>query len=317
MFVYYTNMTNNLSSNISCDYECTYCNYISKRKSQYDRHLATRKHKIRTDTNIIVPNSSKIYQCECKKSFKHASSLWNHKQKCKGIILDPSTAVSNQIEPSLVIELLKQNQDFKAMLAEQHKKMAEQQDTILEISKNIGNNNNNNNTINNNNKTFNLQMFLNTDCKDAINLTDFIKTIQLEMNDMLHIGNTGYVEGISDIFIGALNKLQITERPIHCTDVRRDTLYIKENDHWDKSDAENPVLRKAIHHIDGQNQHLLPKWMEENPDSQHLDTPENIQLMKMFANSLGQGEEQSKLNQKILKKILPRVALSKESAIQE
>ena len=108
-------------------------------------------------------------------------------------------------------------------------------------------------------------MFLNTDCKDAINLTDFIKTIQLEMNDMLHIGNTGYVEGISDIFIGALNKLQITERPIHCTDVRRDTLYIKENDHWDKSDAENPVLRKAIHHIDDQNQHLLPKWMEEKP----------------------------------------------------
>ena len=160
-------------------------------------------------------------------------------------------------------------------------------------------------------------MFLNTDCKDAINLTDFIKTIQLEMNDMLHIGNTGYVEGISDIFIGALNKLQITERPIHCTDVRRETMYIKEDNKWDKSNAENPVLRKAIHYIDKQNQHLLPKWMEENPDSQDLDTPENIQLMKMFANSLGQGEEQSKLNQKILKKILPRVALSKESAIQE
>ena len=304
-------MTNNLSSNISCVYECTYCNYITKRKSQYNRHLSTRKHINRTNTNIIVPNSSKVYQCECKKSFKHASSLWNHKQKCKGIIADPSTVLSNQIEPSLVIELLKQNQDFKAMMVEQHKKMTEQQDTILELSKNIGNNNNNNN------KTFNLQMFLNTDCKDAINLTDFIKTIQLEMNDMLHIGNTGYVEGISDILIGALNKLQITERPIHCTDVRRETVYIKEDNKWDKSNAENPVLRKAIHYIDKQNQHLLPKWMEENPDSQDLDTPENIQLMKMFANSLGQGEEQSKLNQKILKKILPRVALSKESAIQE
>ena len=304
-------MTNNLSSNISCVYECTYCNYITKRKSQYNRHLSTRKHINRTNTNIIVPNSSKVYQCECKKSFKHASSLWNHKQKCKGIIADPSTVLSNQIEPSLVIELLKQNQDFKAMMVEQHKKMTEQQDTILELSKNIGNNNNNNN------KTFNLQMFLNTDCKDAINLTDFIKTIQLEMNDMLHIGNTGYVEGISDILIGALNKLQITERPIHCTDVRRETMYIKEDNKWDKSNAENPVLRKAIHYIDKQNQHLLPKWMEENPDSQDLDTPENIQLMKMFANSLGQGEEQSKLNQKILKKILPRVALSKESAIQE
>jgi len=205
-------------------------------------------------------------------------------------------------------ELLVMFKDMLAKMEEKDKQIADLQNTMTEMIPKIGNNNNN---------KFNLQMFLNTDCKDAINLTDFIKTIQLEMNDMLHIGNIGYVEGISDIFIGALNKLQITERPIHCTDVRRDTVYIKENDQWDKSDAENTGLRKAIHHIDSQNQHLLPKWMEENPDSQDLDTPENIQLMKMFANSLGQGEEQSKLNQKILKKILPRVALSKESAIQE
>lgn len=249
--------------------------------------------------------------CSCGKTYNHRASLYNHKKNCDHATEPKVSECMEEPSPNTA-ELLVMFKDMLAKMEQKDKQMAGLQATMKEMIPKIGNNN----TINSNNK-FNLQMFLNTDCKDAINLTDFIKTIQLEMNDMLHIGNTGYVEGISDIFIGALNKLQITERPIHCTDVRRDTVYIKENDHWDKSDAENPVLRNAIHHIDNQNQHLLPKWMEENPDSQDLDTPENIQLMKMFANSLGQGEEQSKLNQKILKKILPRVALSKESAIQE
>ena len=299
-------------------YNCVDCSYTTVRKSQYDRHILTAKHKNRTNRTFIEQQTSGCFTCDCGKKYKARNSLWYHKQKCpsqgqneppKALLIEPENV--GQSSPDTA-ELLVMFKDMLAKMEQKDKQMAGLQATMKEMIPKIGNNN----TINNNNK-FNLQMFLNTDCKDAINLTDFIKTIQLEMNDMLHIGNTGYVEGISDIFIGALNKLQITERPIHCTDVRRDTLYIKENDHWDKSDAENPVLRKAIHHIDGQNQHLLPKWMEENPDSQHLDTPENIQLMKMFANSLGQGEEQSKLNQKILKKILPRVALSKESAIQE
>ena len=299
-------------------YNCVDCSYNTVRKSQYDRHILTAKHKNRTNRTFIEQQTFRCFTCDCGKKYKARNSLWYHKQKCPSLFQGQRQNVQS-IEPENVslsspdpAELLVMFKDLLAQMAEKDKQIAYLQNTMTEMIPKIGNNN----TINNNNK-FNLQMFLNTDCKDAINLTDFIKTIQLEMNDMLHIGNTGYVEGISDIFIGALNKLQITERPIHCTDVRRDTVYIKENDQWDKSDAENPVLRKAIHHIDCQNQHLLPKWMEENPDSQDLDTPENIQLMKMFANSLGQGEEQSKMNKKILKKILPRVALSKESAIQE
>jgi hypothetical protein len=292
-------------------YICIDCSYNTVRKSQYDRHILTAKHKRQqSSTNgqrNIVPN----YICSCGREYKERTGLWKHKKKCDRAT-EPNVDECLEEPSPNTAELLVMFKDMLAKMEQKDKQMAGLQATMKEMIPKIGNNN----TINSNNK-FNLQMFLNTDCKDAINLTDFIKTIQLEMNDMLHIGNTGYVEGISDIFIGALNKLQITERPIHCTDVRRDTVYIKENDHWDKSDAENPVLRKAIHHIDSQNQHLLPKWMEENPDSQHLDTPENIQLMKMFANSLGQGEEQSKLTKKIMKKILPRVALSKESAIQE
>ena len=278
----------------------------------------TAKHQFRTNLEHKTPIT---FTCNCGKKYNARNSLWYHKQKCPSLFQGQQPNVRS-IEPENVsqsspgpAELLVMFKDLLAQMAEKDKHMAEKDKQIAEKDKQIaemipkiGNNNNN---------KFNLQMFLNTDCKNAINLTDFIKTIQLEMNDMLHIGNIGYVEGISDIFIGALNKLQITERPIHCTDVRRDTVYIKDNDQWDKSDAENTGLRKAIHHIDSQNQHLLPKWMEENPDSQDLDTPENIQLMKMFANSLGQGEEQSKMNKKIMKKILPRVALSKESTIQE
>ena len=287
----------------STTYSCIDCHYNTIRKSQYKRHLLTAKHRRQQLSTNCQQNIVPTHICSCGKEYKERTGLWKHKKKCDHAtesIVDETTEEPTPNTAELLVM-------FKDMLA----KMAEKDKQIAEMIPKIGNNNNNNN------KTFNLQMFLNTDCKDAINLTDFIKTIQLEMNDMLHIGNTGYVEGISDIFIGALNKLQITERPIHCTDVRRETVYIKEDNKWDKSNAENPVLRKAIHYIDKQNQHLLPKWMEENPDSQDLDTPENIQLMKMFANSLGQGEEQSKLNQKILKKILPRVALSKESAIQE
>ena len=287
-------------------YICEACNFNSSNKKDYNRHMSTAKHKNQQLSTSHQPKNSQSIICSCGKEYKERTGLWKHKKKCDHSTKPNVSECMKEPTPNAA-ELLVM---FKDMLA----KMEEKDKQIAEMIPKIGNNN----TVNNNsNNKFNLQMFLNTDCKDAINLTDFIKTIQLEMNDMLHIGNTGYVEGISDIFIGALNKLQITERPIHCTDVRRDTLYIKENDHWDKSDTENPVLRKAIHHIDGQNQHLLPKWMEENPDSQHLDTPENIQLMKMFANSLGQGEEQSKLTKKIMKKILPRVALSKDTTIQE
>ena len=307
-------------------YVCDLCNFKCSKMSNYKTHTLTQKHINMSFTNQKMQVNATAYQCNCGKQYKHLPSLYNHKKKCDHIsnsivhnneidsipIVQPNDHDSVVQYPPDTAELIVMFKDMLAKMAEKDKQMADLQNTMKEMIPKIGNNNNNNN-----NKTFNLQMFLNTDCKDAINLTDFIKTIQLEMNDMLHIGNTGYVEGISDIFIGALNKLQITERPIHCTDVRRETVYIKEDNKWDKSNAENPVLRKAIHYIDKQNQHLLPKWMEENPDSQDLDTPENIQLMKMFANSLGQGEEQSKLNQKILKKILPRVALSKESAIQE
>ena len=128
-------MTKSLSSDSSSNYECKICEYITCRKSQYDRHLTTAKHKIRTNTNIVVHTSSKTYQCDCNKIFKHASSLWNHKQKCKGVVQE-QTQVPPSVDSSLVIELLKQNQEFKELMIEQHKRMTEQQDTIIELSKN-------------------------------------------------------------------------------------------------------------------------------------------------------------------------------------
>ena len=129
-------MTKSLSSYSSSNYECKICEYITCRKSQYDRHLTTAKHKIRTNTNIVVHTSSKTYQCDCNKIFKHASSLWNHKQKCKGA--QEQIQVPPPVDSSLVIELLKQNQEFKELMIEQHKRMTEQQNTIIELSKIIG-----------------------------------------------------------------------------------------------------------------------------------------------------------------------------------
>ena len=160
----------------SFKYEFKECDYNTTRKSQYDRHLSTAKHKIRTNgtnrTDLVHNNK---FECECGKIYTARNSFWYHKQKCKGVEQE-QPQVAPPVDSSLVIELLKQNQEFKELMIEQHKRMTEQQDTIIELSKNAGNTTiNNNNTNNTMNNKFNLNVFLNETCKDAINLNDLIQ----------------------------------------------------------------------------------------------------------------------------------------------
>ena len=295
-------MTNNKSTEGSYEYECKHCYYTTTRKSQYERHLSTAKHQIRTNTNKIVPMRSKIYQCECEKTFKHASSLWNHKQKCNGTIQTKSLEQPvTPVDSSLVLELLKQNKELHEM--------------VIDLAKNSGNTTTtNNNTINNTTNKFNLNVFLNETCKDAINLNDFIQSIKLNPDDFIRTGEIGYVRGISDIMVERIRDMEPHTRPIHCTDLKRETIYVKDSDTWSKENENKTHLRKAVKIVAGKNQAQVHTWITQNPNYEILDSPECEKYFEYTKASLGGygKEEDMKFDNKIINNILKETIINKE-----
>jgi hypothetical protein len=294
-------MTNNKSTESSREYECKYCDYTTMRKSQYYRHLTTAKHQIRTNTNKIVPISSKIYQCECEKTFKHASSLWNHKQKCDGTVQPKSLEPVAVVDSSLVLELLKQNKELHEM--------------VIDLAKNSGNTTTtNNNTINHTTNKFNLNVFLNETCKDAINLNDFIQSIELNSDDFVRTGEIGYVRGISDIMVERIRDMEPHTRPIHCTDLKRETIYVKDSDTWSKENENKTHLRKAVKIVAGKNQAQVHTWITQNPNYEILDSPECEKYFEYTKASLGGygKEEDMKFDNKIINNILKETIINKE-----
>ena len=208
-------------------------------------------------------------------------------------------------DKSLIIKILKQNSDLIHENKELH-------NTIKEIIPKIGNNNNNNTTTNNNNNQFNLQMFLNEDCKNAQNITDFMKSIQVNMNDLIQTGKLGYVEGMSRIFVKALNDMDVTERPIHCTDIKRETVYIKDQDKWAKDEDDKLKIKKTIQNIENKNIRMLPKWQDENPDCMDMESKKSEELTDLSIIVLGGHEEREKSEKKIVKNVLKEVILDKK-----
>jgi len=301
----------------SSNYECKICEYSTSRESQYKRHLSTTKHKIRTNrtnrTDLVHINK---FECECGKIYTARNSFWYHKQKCKGVVQE-QPQVPPPVDSSLVIELLKQNQEFKELMIEQHKRMTEQQDTIIELSKNAGNttinNNNTNNTNNTMNNKFNLNVFLNETCKDAINLNDFIQSIELSVNDFINTGEVGYVRGISDIMLERIREMHPHVRPIHCTDLKRETVYVKDSDVWAKEDETKKHLRKAVRIVANKNKAQVHPWIAENPKYDILDTPECDKFFEYSKASLGGygKEEDEKFDKKIINNILKETMIDK------
>jgi len=291
-------------------YKCISCDYVTSRKSQYDRHLNTRKH-------ILITNGLQLgtcdYVCECGKEYSCRQNLFRHKQKCKGA--QEQIQVPPPVDSSLVIELLKQNQEFKELMIEQHKRMTEQQDTIIELTKNAGNTTNNtiNNTNNTTNNKFNLNVFLNETCKDAINLNDFIQSIVLSVNDFIKTGEVGYVRGISDIMLERIREMHPHVRPIHCTDLKRETVYVKDSDVWAKEDETKTHLRKAVRIVANKNKAQVHPWIAENPKYDILDTPECDKFFEYSKASLGGygKEEDEKFEKKIINNILKETVIDK------
>lgn len=244
---------------------CELCNYITCRKSQYERHLSTEKHKSRTfETNLKQESSEssgyKCHQCICGICFNSRTTLWRHKKTCsyeENNSIEQSS-IQKSITPELVMELIKNNKELQHIILEQHT-------TLNNLIKN-GISNTSNSHNNSNNKTFNLNLFLNETCKDAMNIMEFVDSIKLQLTDLEKVGELGYTEGISNIITTNLKALEVTQRPVHCTDKKRETIYVKDDDRWEKEDDNNSKLRKAIKQIANKNIKLLPQFREKYPD---------------------------------------------------
>ena len=293
-------------------YNCENCNFNSSNKKDYDKHLLTAKHQRIHENTKKTPKNPKnvlMYTCSnCKKSYKFHSGLWKHKQKCTHESLEkemPSQELEVKEENTIdykdmFIQLMKQNQELQ-------KSVVQQQETINEMIPKIGNNN----TTTNNNQ-FNLHLFLNEQCKDALNITDFMKSIQVNMNDLVQTGKLGYVDGMSRIFVNALKDMDVTERPIHCTDIKRETVYIKDQDKWEKDEDNKDKLKKTIRTIENKNLKMLPKWQEENPEHRNLESKKSNEFMELSITALGGEDEKDKSEKKIMKNILKEVIIDKK-----
>ena len=229
---------------------CEKCNFKCSKKSDYKRHLTTAKHNMEMLERKKTPKNATKYSCECGKIYKVHSGLWKHKKICPQI--NVSIMRKDTEEKPSMIEIITQNKELMNLLISKNNQTdeliqqnREMQKTMLEMVPKIGNNNNNNTT---NNNQFNLQVFLNEDCKDAINFSDFIKQIQVSFEDIENQAECGYVKGISKLFIENLKELGTHKRPIHCTDKKRKTLYIKENNEWDKEGSQD-ILLKGIQEV--------------------------------------------------------------------
>ena len=295
-------------------YSCNICYYYTSSKKDYNKHISTRKHKEKEISNQIELNrtenpekSHSGFVCKiCDKSYLSKSGLWNHKKKCSQKPFENSLTITDITNPSIIMNLIKENQEFKSLLIEQQKMQFEQQkenkelmNKVIELSREPRIINNGTMTQNNNNK-FNLQVFLNDTCKDAITLQQFIENIQISLEDLENVGRNGYLKGISDIFINELNTLDVTKRPIHCTDLKREVIYLKEEDTWNKDDKDNTKLKNAIRTVEDKNWNKIPEWQRENPAVIHSDTPEYIMRDKIMRN-IADHDNVEKMRNKIIK----------------
>jgi len=289
-------MTYNLVPKSSNKYVCEKCDYFTCRKSQYDRHIMTLKHK-NTDkilTNTNTESSVSNFVCNCGKKYKHRQSLFSHKKNCN---IEEEIIKEQHYSDKLVEYLIKENQEFKNL--------------IIEALKN-GSVNNSNNTTNSHNKTFNLNMFLNETCKNAMNITDFVDSLKLQISDLENVGDLGYIEGISNIIIKKLNALDITERPIHCTDKKRETMYIKDEDKWEKEDEKKIKMHKMVKKIANKNINLISEFQKLHPEYRKCSSMVSDQYNKIVIESMGgKGDNDYEKEEKIIKKIAKEVFIDK------
>ena len=305
-------------------YECKKCNYITSNKYDFTKHSETKKHNLTClsilDGDLSMDLSQKSqeqkYICStCNKVYKDNSGLWRHKSKgmCKNIKEEEINLLPSiePIDKDIILLLIKENAELKNMMIEQQNKMMEHQNIVLEIAKNVTTHNTTNNNINSNNKSFNLNFFLNETCKDAMNITDFVDSLKLQISDLERVGELGYIEGISSIIINNLKELDVTQRPVHCTDKKRETIYIKDENKWEK-DEDNKKMHKLVKRVADKNARLLPKFKEKYPDYKKSTSKISDQYNKILIESMGgAGDNDFEKEEKIIKRVSKEVTVEK------
>ena len=294
-------MTDIFGEKVAQSFECKTCDYNTCKKSSMLKHLMTRKHKntdkILTNTDAIVDNNTFI--CSCGKKYKHRQSLFTHKKICN---FEKNDSVDETLsDKKLIMELLKSNNELQKQMIE-----------LCKDKNTVTNNNINCNNINNN-QNFNLQFFLNETCKDALNIDEFVNQIQLQLSDLDMIGKVGYVEGITKIFLRNLKALDVCKRPIHCSDLKREVLYIKDNGAWEKDNDQNAKIKKTIKGIEDKNIKQLPQWRAENPTHEDTETKKHMEYVHILIESMGGTpiEDDNKRLEKIIRNIAKEVVIDK------
>uniref|UniRef100_A0A6C0E367 C2H2-type domain-containing protein n=1 Tax=viral metagenome TaxID=1070528 RepID=A0A6C0E367_9ZZZZ len=304
-------------------YYCKKCEYNTSKKCNYDKHILTSKHIKSMNGNDQVAKCSKSsqavkFECDkCSKEYKDYSGLWRHKKKCsKNYQITNEIISTNDDEPSekqLIMMLLKENSELLKDNNEFKKMLLDQQTNMLELLKNGTHNTTNNNNTNSHNKTFNLQFFLNETCKDAMNIMDFVESIQLQLSDLEKVGEIGYVDGISNIIVKNLKALDVTQRPLHCTDKKREVLYLKDEDKWEKQGEDNVKLRKVIHKVSSKNINMISEYKEKHPDCSQSDSRYSDEYSNILIESMGgAGDNRLEKESKIIKNISKEVIVEKE-----
>ena len=300
-------------------YECSICHIITRNKKDYNKHILTKKHQKRADLTKwgeMLTGKSPDHICvDCGKGYRSRTGLWGHRKKCSVVKEEAvihsngnTTEFANSSEFKLLSELFKlqmnENKELKELIIEQNKHMMElskEKNTIIH------------NTTHHNTNHFNLQFFLNEQCKDALNIMDFVDSIKLQLSDLELVGKLGYTEGISKIFIRVLKELDIFKRPIHCSDLKRETLYVKDKDAWEKENGENAKMKQAIKYIANKNIKQIPQWREENPSAEDTDTKKHMDYIHILHESMGGSSQESdeKKQNKIIRNVAKEVLIDK------
>lgn len=272
-------------------FKCTQCDFVSYNRFDYERHLQTVKHKKKETSKIAI-----TYQCEfCQKTISSRTTFWRHKKKCN-ITIDK--LIESQDQQELIQYLMKENTEFKQLMIEQNKQM-------IELAKNAGHNTTNN--------QFNLQIYLNETCKNAMNIMDFVSQLPVGIHDLEETGRLGFANGISRIFINGLKNIYVNDRPIHCSDFKRETIYIRNNNEWNKDTNDKSILTNAIKHVSHKNMKQISEWTKIHPEYNDSESKENDRYLKIVCESMsGSTEEETQKNyMKIIRNIVKETVIEK------
>jgi len=283
---------------------CERCDFKCCKKSNYDKHILTLKHK--NNDNGLQKNAEKMlgkkYKCNCGKEYVHRQGLYAHKKICI------TQEIQGEQNDNIIELFIKENSDFKSLMFEMMKNNTNLQSQMLELCKNSNHTTHNNNS---HNKTFNMQFFLNEQCKDAMNITEFVDSFQLQFSDLERVGQLGYVDGISDIIIKKLNEMDIYKRPIHCSDTKRDIMYVRAENVWEKETNSYDRLRLLVRQVTHKNIKLIPLWAETHPQAKDHQHPLNDNYLSMVSQAMGGRTNLEESENKIIRKIAKTVYIDK------